>query len=532
MDTIIRNGMIIDGSGNPRYIADIGIENGVVTKIERRIFEKATREIDAEGLMVTPGFIDTHSHSDCMVMAEMDAYGSLEQGITTQVVGNCGDSPAPCDTVKVQSSWDITEAEARAAETFCKDPATFMEHARQVRLGINTAFLAGHNAIRFKVMKDSADAPTTAQLAEMQEIVRSAMKAGMFGYSSGLVYAPSVYAKTNELIALAKVAAQYQGLYASHIRGEGDHVMEAVEEAIRVGRESGARVVVSHLKIMGEKNRGKAKELLERLHRANEDGVSVHADQYPYDTGSAPLITQIPPKYLTKGTQETLRMITNPDIRKKIEYSIFHEAEEFESCLYFSGYDEARIVIADKTPQYIGLTLSQIAQREHTTPIDAMMDILIANDGMVQGIYRCQDMGDILTIMADPLVYTGCDWSVTRGHRDPEQVSGGHPRGYSTMVRRLELVRDNGLRTAEESIRSMTGGPAQTFGLQKRGLLRPGYAADICVLDYPNVKAYSTYGHPFRRNQGLQYVFVNGELAVQDGKCLGAMAGQTILHAV
>jgi N-acyl-D-amino-acid deacylase len=356
------------------------------------------------------------------------------------------------------------------------------------------------------------------------------MKSGMFGYSSGLVYAPSVYSKTEELIALAKVVAEYHGIYASHIRGEGDHVMEAVDEAIRVGRESGADVMISHLKIMGEKNRGKAKEILEKLHRANEEGVRVSADQYPYDTGSAPLITQIPPKYLTKGIQEVLRIIANPDVRKQIEYSIFYEANEFESCLYFSGYEEAKIVIAPKTPQFVGYTLTQIAAKEHTTPIDAMMDILIANDGLVQGIYRCQDMKDVLTIMADKLVYAGCDWSAIRAHMDSEQVSGGHPRGNSTMIRRLELIRDGGLRTAENCIYSMTGGPARAVGLQGRGLIHVGYAADICVLDYPKVKAQSTFEHPFRKNLGLNYVFVNGEMAVQDGKCLGKLAGQTLLH--
>lgn len=521
---------MVDGSGNHRYIADIGVENGIIKKIEHHMPDRATQEIDAEGLMVTPGFIDSHSHSDTMAIVEMDAHESLEQGITSQMVGNCGDSLAPCDRVTIQSCWDITEEEARLADSFCKDPAVFMEHARQRRMGINTAFLIGHNAIRSKVMKDSAAAPTASQLADMQEIVRVAMKSGMFGFSSGLVYAPSVYSETEELIALAKVVAEYHGIYASHIRGEGDHVMEAVDEAIRVGRESGADVMISHLKIMGEKNRGKAREILEKVHRANEEGVRVSADQYPFDTGSAPLITQIPPKYLTKGIKETLRQIANPDVRKQIEHSIFQESNEFESCLYFAGYEEAKIVIAPKTPQYVGYTLSQIAQQERTTPIDAMMDILIKNDGLVQSIYRCMDMKDVLTIMADQLVYAGCDWSITRAHMDAEQVSGGHPREYSTMIRRLELVRDCGLRTAENSIYSMTGGPARAVGLQGRGLLHVGYAADICVLDYPNVKAQSTFEHPFRKNLGLKYVFVNGELAVQDGECLGKLAGRVLLH--
>lgn len=532
LDILIKNGTIIDGSGNPRYTADVAVEGGVITRIGKNIDEPAERVIDAAGLSVTPGFIDTHSHGDDMVLFQNDAYNCLEQGITTQLVGNCGESPAPYpeDNVMPPIRRQVSDEELAQIKAICRDSSTFMEHAKHVNLGVNVAFLIGHNAIRAHAMGTSDGKATPEQLEDMRRSIRIAMEAGFFGYSTGLVYAPSVYGDTEELTELAKVVADYGGVYASHIRGEGNSVFDAVAEAIEIGRGSGASVLVSHIKIMGEKNRGRAAEILKMLHSANEDGVHVFADQYPYEAGSAPLITQIPPKYLAGGKEETLRLIADREMREKIEYSIFHEADEFESSIYDAGYDGAIIVTANKTPQYVGMTLGEIAKKENKAPIDVMMDILIANDGVVQAIYKCQSLGDVLTFMADPLVHAGCDWFAYEKHFDINQRSGGHPRGTSTMIRRIELTRDNGLRSAEDCIRSITGAPAEAMGFTGRGLIKEGYAADICVLDYPNIRATSDYLYPFKRNQGLHYVLVNGNLAVCDGLCTGGYFGQPILH--
>ena len=532
LDVLIKNGTILDGSGALRYRADIAVKDGIILSIAPRITESAKEVIDAEGLFVTPGFIDTHAHSDDNVFFKNDGYNCLEQGITLQLAGNCGESPAPYPDNALMNPVhrEVSPEEMERVIRISKSSHTFMEEAKRQEMGINMAFLVGHNALRIHAMGFSDAEPTFRQMADMQENIAKAMEAGFFGFSTGLVYAPSVYGTAKEFVELAKVVARYKGVYASHIRGEGNHVMDAIQEAIQVGRESGVSVLISHIKIAGVKNRGKAKDILAMIHSANAEGIHVFADQYPYDAGSAPLISQIPPKYLTGGKNETLKKLHDSDFRKKVEYSIFNEPDDFESILYHAGFGGATIADAAATPQYVGRSLSQIAKAEGKAPIDTMADLLIANNGVVQGIYTCQSMDDVLTFMADPNVYAGCDWFSYPVHYDPEQRSGGHPRGTSTMCRRIELIRDYGLRTAEDCIRSMTGGPAQSLGMKNRGLIKEGCAADICVLDYPNVRATSDYLYPFRKNKGVSYVLVNGQIAVQNGECLGNYFGQVVCH--
>ena len=531
-DILIKGGTVVDGSGAPRYRADVAVKDGKIVEIAPSINGSAGKVIDADGLFVTPGFIDTHSHADDVVFFKNDTYNCIEQGITTQLVGNCGESPAPFpnDTPANPIRKPVSDEERARIIKICENSKTFMEEAKRTELGNNVAFLIGHNAIRAHAMGMSPAKPTDAQMADMKESVRIAMEAGFFGYSTGLVYAPSIYGDIDELSELAKVVAAYGGVYASHIRGEGNNLINAIKECLEIGRRSGASVLISHIKVMGKHNLGLSKEVLKLVHEAKDQGMNVFADQYPYDSGSAPLISQIPPKYLTEGKARTLELLKTPEFRQKIEYSLYNEADEFESIIYDSGFEGATISGAAATPQYVGKTLAQIAEEEGKKPIDVMADILVANNGVVQGIYRCQNLEDIKTYASDPLVYAGCDWFSYDQHHDPEQISGGHPRGTSTMVKRIELIRDNGLRTPEECIRSMTGGPAISMGFKGRGLIKEGYAADICVFDYDKIHATSDYIHPFRPNVGLEYVLVNGVLDLEGGKCLGKFAGQPVIH--
>ncbi len=534
LDILIKNGTVIDGSGRPGFQADVAVEKGIITRVEPHITDGAGQVIDAQGLTVTPGFINTHSHSDDNALETADCCLYLEQGITTQLVGNCGSSLTPCrpEEAARQLPDGLTEEQAAILKRACQDPAAFMAHAQGVCYGVNAAYMVGHTRLRSYAMGPGDGRPTESQLDDMKNMIDRAMKGGMYGYSSGLVYAPSVYADTWELTELAKAAAAGGGIYASHIRGEGIHVFDSIAEAIRIGEDSGAPVLISHIKIMGKQNRGRAAEVLELIHRANERGVKVFADQYPYEAASAPLLSQIPPKYLTGGREKTLQLIADKAVRRQIEHSIFHQAEEFESCLFDAGYKGSVIVGAQKTPQFIGMTLAEVGRAEGKEPIDAMMDVLIANQGSVQGVYYVQDMQDILTFLADPYVFTGDDWSTDGvGNRpDPEKKGGSHPRGTSTFVRKIELARDKGLLTPEGCIYRMTGGPAQAVGIANRGLLRPSYAADICLLDYDKVRAQSDYLYPYRRNLGIRTVIVNGRIAVQNGLCTGDLHGRTLLH--
>ena len=531
-DILIKNGQIVDGSGESAFYGDIGVKEGRIARIAPKIDEAASRVIDASGKQVTPGFIDTHSHSDSSVYRGSDCYNYLEQGVTTQVAGQCGSGLAPYYSELKRKHRLTDEEEQRWAEVG-RMPSTFMAEAEKVPMGTNVAYFAGHSAIRGKVMGMSPDAPSEEQLREMQDYVRDAMEAGYLGMSTGLVYAPSVYCTTEELTALAKVMAPYKGMYVSHIRGEGNNLIPAVSEVIKIAEQAKVPAFVSHLKVMGARNKGASVEVLRMMEEATARGVEIYADQYPYTAGSAPLSSQIPPKFLVGGTDVWIEKIKQPEVRQQILYSIFNEVDEFESGIFHSGFDGALITSAKLTPEYVNKTLGEIARERGVEPIDAMCDLLIANEGVAQGVYFHISVPDLMNIMAHPLVFCGSDTSNYPDKRhDSESVGGGHPRSRGTMVRRLELVRDFRLRTMEESVRNLTWDSARALGLGNHGLLREGWDANITIMEYDKLHATADYVHPRRRNTGIHWVLVNGVVAVENGVSIpGVRAGKVIKRA-
>lgn len=525
-DIIIKNGEVVDGTGKPRFKADVAIKDGKVAAVAPQITKPCAETVDAKGLIVAPGFIDGHTHSDSRAVHGSDSYNHLEQGTTTQIAGQCGSSPTPYYSDAIEGVRPADD-EKREAE-ICATPAGFMRHALTMKLGTNMAFYAGHGQLRAHAMGYSDARPTAAQMDDMKRNLVEALECGFLGYSSGLVYAPSVYADTEELIELAKVMAPYKGVYTSHIRGEGDNVEASVAEAIRVAEEGGVPLVISHLKVAGKKNIGKSVKLLQMLDDAAARGVRAYADQYPFLAGSAPLVSQIPAKFLVGGRGELLKRIKNPGIRAEIEYAIFNLSAEFESSVYQAGYEGTLIAGAPKTPQYVGMTMAELAAKQGKAPIDAFCDFLLENDAQGQGIYFSINEDDMLRIMAHPRITAGSDWSDYQTHIDPEQQAGGHPRGTATMTRRLEICRDNNLRTLEDSIRSMTALTALSVGLSDQGVLLEGRDANITIFDYEGIRSHADFLHPFRRNEGICTVIVNGEIAVREGHATGVRAGRAL----
>lgn len=524
-DILIKNGQIVDGSGEPAYYGDIAIKDGKISRIASNINETASETINADGMQVTPGFIDNHTHSDESVFYGNDSYNFLEQGVTTQVAGHCGISPAPitCDESR------LSDETYRRRVEIARTPTSFIKEAEKQSFGTNMAFFIGHSALREKVLGYSDAAPNKEQMKTMQQDLIEAMEAGYLGLSTGLVYAPSVYANTDELVELTRVMKPYGGIYASHIRGEGDNVLRALQEAISIGNKAGTTVLVSHLKVIGKHNEGLSGHLLELIDSANASGVTVYADQYPYTAGSASLASQIPPKYIVGGISALLERLKDQKMRQEILYSIFNETDEFESCIYSAGFDGTLIVSAGKTPQYVNKTIGQIAKEEGKEPIDVLADVLIANDGNMLGVYFNQCVSDLMRIMAHPRVFMGSDWSDYQNEKaDPETEGKCHPRGTAATVRRLELVRDFRLRTMEESIKNLTFDTASAMKLPGLGLIKEGWDANICVIEYDRLHATADYAHPFRKNQGVHHVIVNGKLAVRDGCSLGVRAGKVI----
>ena len=531
-DILIKHGQIVDGSGAPAFYGDIAVKDGKIAAIAPEINEPAGRIIDATNKQVTPGFIDTHSHSDSSVYVGNDCYNYLEQGVTTQVAGQCGSGLAPYYS-ELRHKHRLTDEQEQRWATVGALPSTFMAHAETVPMGTNTAYFLGHSAVRGKVMGLSDAHPNEQQMDEMKGYVKDAMESGYLGMSTGLVYAPSVYSTTEELTELAKVMAPYGGMYVSHIRGEGNNLIPAVREVISIAEGAGVPAFISHLKVMGESNKGASWQVLREMDEAAARGVDIYADQYPYTAGSAPLSSQIPPKFLVGGTDVWLERIKNPEVRAQILYSIFNEVDEFESGIFHAGFEGSLITAAKMTPQHVNKTLSQLALELGVEPIDALCELLIANNGVAQGVYFHISVPDLMNIMAHPRVFCGADTSNTfNERRDPESIGGGHPRSFGTTVKRLELVRDFRLRTMEESIKNITWDASQALKLGNHGKLCEGWDANIAIIEYDKLHACADYVHPRRKNQGVHYVLVNGTVAVENGISIpGVRAGKVIKRA-
>ena len=525
-DLLIKNGTVIDGTGAPRFMADVAVKDGKIAKIAAKIEDKAAQVIDAKGLFVTPGFIDTHTHSDGTVLnLESTGYNHLEDGATTELAGQCGSMVAP-----YYGEFDPSRGISKEEYVkICESYTSYFNYVDSIPHGANLAFFAGQGPIRGKVMGFGAGTPNEEQLQQMRDLMKEAMECGCLGFSTGLVYTPSVFAGTEELIEIAKVANEYGGVYTTHIRGEGNQLKDSIEEALVIGRASGIPVNISHIKVIGHHNEGNSVDIIKYIEENQKAGMTITADQYPFTGGSAPLISQIPPKYLTEGKEVGLRKLAeSAELRKQAEWSIFNEYDEFESNIYSAGYEGCLIAGAYKTEEHVGKTLAQIAEEQGKTPFDACIDLLAANEGIVQGIYFAQNESDLLNFMKQPWVMSGSDWSDYTAVVDREKKAGSHPRGMATMVRRLELIRDHGLWTLEDAIYRMTGMPSEVYGLPMIGKLKEGMNADITIFDNANIKAHADYDHPFRRNDGIEYVIVNGGIAVQNGEYTGLKNGKLL----
>ena len=529
-DILIKNATVVDGTGAPRYTADIAVKDGVIADIAPGISAEAGEVIDAKGKVVTPGFIDYHSHSDSAFIYGTDAYNYLEQGVTTQITGHCGSGPTPYyDGLLDDSKRFLSPEQWQVVRDFCEDFKTFTDHVRTMKTGTNMAFYAAQGNIRGHVMNFRPDLPSADELKRMEGLMAQAMECGFLGFSTGLVYAPSVYAGTEELVNIARVAARYGGSYTSHVRGEGRPLIQSIEEAIEIGRRTGIPVVISHLKVQGKQIEGLSEKALEVIEKANREGIYVRADQYPFTAGSAPLVSQIPPKYLTEGVAVLMDKLADPDLRERIRYSVFHEYDEFESGFFQAGYEGCLIVESARTPEHVGKTLAQLGEEWGCDGLDAACRLLRENKGFVQGVYFSQNESDMLRIISHPYVMGGSDWSDYPEHFARDKVAGGHPRGTGTFTRRIEILRDKNLRTMEETIYSMTGLPAEVSRLPGIGILKPGNRADICVLDYDNVRCNADFTHPFKKNSGVDLVLVGGAVAVRDGEATGVKNG-VFLH--
>ena len=520
-DVIIRGGLILDGSGALGFKADVGIVDDEIRRVGDLSGCSAEKILDASGLVVAPGFIDIHNHSDLSIFLIPTADNYVLQGVTTLVVGNCGCTPAPITDMNLRHVKDAYKPYSESVAIRWRSFGEYMKALDELEKSVNIAPLVGQGTVRTAVLGAEDVKPNEAQLREMKELVEEAMKAGAFGLSTGLIYLPGMFTDTWELVELAKTAAKYGGLYASHIRDEGLRVVDAVLEAISIGVQAGLGVEISHLKASGTSAWGKTSRLLALIEDYAERGFDVSADAYPYTAASTGLASLLPSWVREGGTDEMLKRLQNPKVLERIR-------EEFKRYgVMGDRYVEWSRIVVSYSPSHgeaEGRALSKLADDWSLTPLETVAKLLIDDEGVTGMILHVMCEEDVERVVAHPLVAVGSDGYVRRfGEGKP------HPRNYGAFPRVLaEYVRRRRLLTLPEAVRKMTSLPARKLKLWDRGLIRPGMKADIVVFNPHTVRDTATFEDPHRYPRGIGYVLVNGTVVVEDGRHTGAKPGRVL----
>ncbi len=525
-DLIFLNGRIVDGAGNPWYKSDVGVRNGKIAAIGRLEKKDARRKINLDGLVISPGFIDIHSHSDASPWFAPEADSHIYQGVTTDVIGNCGGTAAPVSDF-LKEDYRIIAKEYNIKfdwNTF----GEYLDKLDTMKTSINLAPLVGQATIRMAVMGMDNRPPTRKELSLMKGHVAEAMKAGAFGLSTGLWYAPSGFAKTEEIIRLAKISAKYGGIYASHIRGEGDPLIDAVKEAIRIGEEAKLPVEISHHKAMGNRNWGKVHETLRLFEEARERGVDVTADVYAWTANATGLTAMLPHWVHAGGPEEFIKRLKDKETRSKIKKDIIAGIPGWESLVSECGWGRVMITRSRNHEEYEGQMIQEIADKKKIDAYDFVFDLLIKEELQVEIVIFSISEEDAMYVMKHSLTMIASD-STSICPRGYIGKGKPHPRGYGNAVQFLgTYVRDKGLMPLEQGVRKLTSFPAQKIGLKDRGLIKEGYAADLAVFDPKKIANNATYQDPHKYPTGVHFVVVNGVIVVENGKHMGTYPGKIL----
>jgi N-acyl-D-amino-acid deacylase len=517
-DLVLKNGKILDGTGNPWYNADIGIRGEKIEKIGR-ITTKSDKMIDASGHIVAPGFIDIHSHSDFSILIDPMAHSKIHQGVTTEVIGQCGNSAAPMNqSVKQYREKYMSNRVPEDFEYEWTSMDSYLQLVEKQGIALNIAPVVGHGTIRHNVLEYENRDANENELTEMKELVRDSMKDGSWGMSTGLIYPPSVYGKQPEITELAKTVAEFNGVYFSHIRGEGDTLLDAIKEACEIGKNSNTPVQIAHFKSSGKKNWGRTRESLALVETYRKLGVEVTFDQYPYIASSTNLTAMLPHWSQEGGAERLLEYLKDLNMRERL-------AKELRLNY---GWDSVMVANAKNNPQYNGKNIREVAEMMNTDALTAFFDLLIMENTQVPSVMFGMNEEDVKRVMKSPYGMVGSDGSAIA----PKGIWANnvpHPRLYGTFPRVLgHYTRDLGIISLQEAVRKMTSAPAQKLGLKDRGLIIESYKADITIFDPEKVKDVATFINPQRYPQGIPYVIVNGEIVIQEREHTGALPGRAL----
>jgi N-acyl-D-amino-acid deacylase len=527
MRTLIRNGTIVDGSGAPRFAGDVALDGDMIAAVGT--IENGSgfeRVIDATGLAVTPGFIDTHSHSDLELLVNPYIEAKVRQGVTTELLGQDGISMAPLP-LKYLAPWRKNlaglEGESEALSWEYETTEAYLHALEEKGVGLNESYLIPHGNVRMEAMGLDNRRPTPDELARMLEITWREMEAGAFGLSTGLIYMPCAYAETEELIALCKVVAEFDGVFAVHQRSEADSILESMREVIGIGRASGARPHFSHFKICGRRNWPLIDKALELLDQARDEGMHISFDQYPYVAGSTMLSVILPPWAHDGGTEKLLERLRRRADRRRMAHDIETGLPGWDNFIDFAGVQGIYItsVRTEANRELIGKNLLELGAVRGVEPLQAAFDLLLEEENAVG--------------MVD---FYGLEEHVKRFLCRPEQnvctdgLLGGrpHPRVFGSFPRVLgKYVREEHALSLESAIHKMTGKPAAVFGFERRGLLCPGYCADVVAFNPDTVADRGTFADPVQFPVGIEHVWINGR-QVMDGGAYGAECAGRVLR--
>ncbi len=527
-DLIIRNGQVIDGTGNPWYSADVAVSGERIAAIGDLHQAHAKREIDAKGRIVSPGFIDMLGQSEVSLLLDNRSLSKLSQGITTEITGE-GGSIAPQNEKTLAAMKPFLERYNLSVAWTTLDG--YFRRLEKQGTPLNIGSYVGSAQIREAVIGDDNRAPTPAELEEMKSLVEQAMKDGALGVSSALIYPPNIFAKTDELIALAQVAAKYGGLYATHMRSEGASEMPALAEAIRIGREARLPVEIFHLKVSGKPRWGNMKNIVAAIQLARNSGLDIAADMYPYPAGATALASALPPWVADGGVQKLLARLKDPEVRARIKKELAGDHPDWENLFYDCGGAPGVLIASAEKPelkQFEGKTLDEVAKTWKKSPEDTLMDFVLADSAQTGAIYFMASEEDLRTGLRQPWTSIGLD-AGEMSLDGPTYEPHTHPRAMGSMPRFLgHYVRDEQLMPLEVAIRKITSLPAQREHLEGRGLLKPGYFADITIFDPATIIDHATFTKPDLLSEGIDFTIVNGQVEFDHGKLTGVTAGRVL----
>jgi N-acyl-D-amino-acid deacylase len=525
LDLLLKNGCVVDGTGNPWFFGDVGVKDGVVVEVGKSR-SRSRDTFDVGGRAISPGFIDGHCHSDLMVLDDPECVVKLRQGVTTEVVGNCGMTPAPFTRQNLDPLQAYVEPVLGTSEREWSwgRVEQYMESLRTARPSENVATFVGHGTLRIAEMGFENRPASDEELDRMKGRLHEALQAGAIGLSLGLMYSPGSYTSTEELVELCSMLPEYDGLLATHIRGEGRSLVSSIEEVIRIAERCGCPLQISHLKAAGRSNWGSVSRAMEIIEEARTRGLDVTCDVYPYTAGSTSVMTLFPPWALEGGVSRALERLRDPGARKQIREDIEREQEGWDNLLASTGWDSVYVSSLGKgrNPDLEGKQVAQIAEARDVHPAECMMDLVLEQDGKISIVFFLMAEDDVKEVLR---------WTHSLIASDSLhfQAEMPHPRSYGTFSRIFaRYVRKDGLLTLEQAVRKMTSFPARRFRLGKRGLVALGYAADLVVFDPETISDLATYDDPKRFPEGIDLVLVGGEKTVEEGVHLGARNGTLI----